>query len=190
MSGDEWRRIHWQASARTGVLQTRINQPIVTRQLLIFIDVKGFSTTEQKEQFESFLSVIASIAVAYHEREVWIGHTSNGLDHKGRRMETSLPTQTIMTFLDSLVKITPNPAYGTAQLLYMVSRNKHISAPIYFFCDTILEEHHRWLERNLKKAPFITFYYLRETPFSSMMRDSAKKLESFLSTFGLKGSGT
>ena len=41
-AGAEWRRINWKASARTGKLQINLYEPIVDRQLLFYLDVRGF----------------------------------------------------------------------------------------------------------------------------------------------------
>ena len=46
--GDQWQRFNWRASARTGKLQTNVYQPVVSEQLVIYIDVHGFVSSMKK----------------------------------------------------------------------------------------------------------------------------------------------
>src|SRR5699024_4908638 len=96
--GDDWKRFNWWASARSGKMQTNVYQPVVSKQLLIYVDVEGFQikqkypndeekqhtyAQQQKSLFEDFLSVIASCIVAYDEQGVEIAYASNGRNYLG-----------------------------------------------------------------------------------------------------------
>ncbi|MEI3605069.1 DUF58 domain-containing protein [Pseudogracilibacillus sp. SE30717A] len=114
--GDDWKRFNWWASARSGKMQTNVFQPIVAKQLIIVVDVAGFAPTktfaeEEKQQkyvlekekvFESFLSVVASVGVAYHDQGIQIGFATNARNYLNESQEIVQPEKEITSVLDSL----------------------------------------------------------------------------------------
>ncbi len=55
------RHIHWPATARRGVVQTRIFEPSADRRVVLVIEVAGF--VDEGERFERMLEVVAATAV-------------------------------------------------------------------------------------------------------------------------------
>jgi uncharacterized protein (DUF58 family) len=182
-NGDEWRTIHWQASAKTGVLQTKVFQPVMVRQLILFIDVVGFNFPERSEDFESFLSVIASAAVTYHQQGVMIGLASNALDYEGKAIPFSFPGTSPSTILDHLAKITPAVSAKTRDVQKCMPLGK-LAAPLYYFCDSLREEHDRWFKKNKRTFPFACFYFMKDSRIANMLSSSAKRLDSLVKLKG------
>jgi uncharacterized protein (DUF58 family) len=178
--GDEWRAIHWQASAKSSVMQTKVFQPVLVRQLMIYIDVAGFDSPKRSEDFERLLSVIASVIVTYHNQGVAIGLVSNAQDQYGNELKPSAPGgASLADLLDHLAVMTPNIAAETKNPQLYVKLNK-LAIPLYLFCDSLREEHYRWYGPHKKDTPFVCFY-MKESPMNHLFAGAAKKLDSFLS---------
>ncbi|MGM8364830.1 DUF58 domain-containing protein [Virgibacillus sp. W0181] len=200
-AGDDWRRFNWRASARKGKMQTNVYQPIISEQLFIVLDIQGFFIDEEKyandeekqhqyrlekeNSFEAFLSTIASFAVAYHEQEIHIGYTSNGLNQNKRKQRFVAPGSEITPVLDELAQLTQNV-------------NRHVSpfadvsyhggaVPVFIFCERILEAHYRWYEQYHQKMA-IHFYYVYESKFSIKLHDHAKPIDDLLKSKGAESS--
>jgi|GEM_PF-2739876 len=185
-NGDEWRKIHWQASARTGTLQTWVYKPILPKQLLILTDVKGFWNVANRE-FEWFLSVIASVAMNYHRQGIQIGHVSNSMDYKGMKIRDLVPTQTVGMFLDDLAKMTSTTVPSKHLLIEEVTRKKDNAAPIFYFCDQILESHVAWVKQNGKASSRVIFYYRQRSTFSDQLQGQTFPMDTLLSTSKIQG---
>jgi uncharacterized protein (DUF58 family) len=78
---DEFRRIHWPATARTGELQVKVFPPVSSRVLMICLNA---ATTRQPwlgtlpNTFEQLLSISATIACDAMEKGYQVGLISNG----------------------------------------------------------------------------------------------------------------
>ncbi|MEL7565683.1 MAG: DUF58 domain-containing protein [Dehalobacterium sp.] len=177
-AGDELRRFNWRASARTGKLQTNVYQPVVTEQLLIYIDVAGFVINEyeyqdpikqkeyadgKEEGFEWFLSVIASVAVHYRERGISIGSANNGLNIDGKKMASILPGPNLTPFLDQLALITQRVGVQKMAALDEILYQGSLHVPLFVFCNYITEYHYLWYQRHRHKLSEVCFYYKYET---------------------------
>lgn len=194
-SGDEWRRINWKATARTGNLVTNVYQPIVTRELMFFIDVEGFAVNEnayedpeeqkeyaetKKSEFEQFLAIISSVAVAYHKQGVQIGFASNAVDHFGRKQGCVYPTEELARFLDQVALITANVAEDKFSTLVQMMRNGSAKFPFFLFLKEMTNEHNHWYEENKHKIPEIRFYYQSVSEHPTKLSKVAMPIESFL----------
>jgi len=80
-TGDEFKRIHWNATARVGSLQTRLYQPVTSKVLMICLNV---STSEMiyggfyPEVFEHLVRLSASLAYQSIQDRYAVGLLSNG----------------------------------------------------------------------------------------------------------------
>lgn len=79
--GDDPRRVHWKATARSGTMQSKILDPSTQRTLMIALDVRTFAAAHigfDPELSEYAISIAASLANwAYHEGYA-VGALSNG----------------------------------------------------------------------------------------------------------------
>lgn len=79
--GDEFRRIHWNATARTGSLQVKVYQPVTSRVMMVCMNVL---TTPQpwlgtyKDLFEQLIRVSATVAYQGYQEGYSVGLISNG----------------------------------------------------------------------------------------------------------------
>jgi uncharacterized protein (DUF58 family) len=179
--GDEWRSIHWQASAKSSILQTKIFQPVLVRQLMLFIDVAEFDSPKRSADFERFLSIIASVIIAYHNQGVRIGLASNALDLDGNEIIPSVSAGTSLTeLLDHLAVITPKLSMERKHVQQYLKSDK-LSVPIYICCESLREDHHRWYGQYKKDMPFVFYYYMKESRLTHLFTGAAKRLDSFLS---------
>ena len=81
MAGDDPRRIHWKATARLGVLQSKTLDPATQRTLLIALDVRTFSRAQlgyDPELAELGVAVAGSVAAWATERGYAVGLIANG----------------------------------------------------------------------------------------------------------------
>jgi uncharacterized protein (DUF58 family) len=178
--GDEWRAIHWQASAKSSVMQTKVFQPVLVRQLMLYIDVAEFDSPKHSEDFERFLSVIASVIVTYHNQGVMIGLVSNAQDQQGNELKPSVLGASLADLLDQLAIMTPIIATETKNLQQYLKLNK-LTIPLYIFCDSLREEHYRGYGENKKDMPFVCYFYMKESRMTHLFAGAAKRLDSLLS---------
>lgn len=193
--GDELRRFNWRATARIGKLQTNVFETVTSKQLIIYIDVQGFVINEinfenpqklkeyvdgKRQDFEKFLSIIASVAVKYNEQGVNIGHASNALNYVGRKLTMQLPSSNLTPFLDDLAQI--NQRIGTLKteglddILYKGKQQ----IPLFIFCLQITESQFMWYERNKHKLSVVSFYYKYETEYSKKLIANAKSIDTLI----------
>ncbi|PWA07922.1 hypothetical protein DCC39_15880 [Pueribacillus theae] len=191
-SGDEWRRINWKATARTGALITNVYQPIVNRELMMFIDVEGFAVDEtkyedpkeqkeyaemKKREFEQFLQIITSVAVTYHKQGVQLGFASNASDHFGRKQRSVPPSEDLTRFLDQVALITANVAGD--KILVDILRNGIPKCPLFLFSKEVTNKHVRSYQENKHKIPEIRFYYQSASEHAAKLAKIAKPIDSF-----------
>jgi uncharacterized protein (DUF58 family) len=82
MLGDEPRRIHWKATARSGTLQSKIFEATTQHTLALFVDAQTFDRTthgHDPDLFELGLCTAASIATWGSQQGYAVGLYSNGL---------------------------------------------------------------------------------------------------------------
>lgn len=195
--GDEIRRLNWRASARTGKLQTNVSQPIVTEQVVIYIDVQGFVINEiidednikkqeylagKKESFEWFLSLIASVAVKQSEQGISIGFASNAQDYAGEKMASILPSRNLNPFLDKLAQITQMVGVQKMSALDEMLTKGQLSFPLFIFCHHVTEEHYLWYQQHKQKLSEVYFYYKKETDYARRLATVAKSIDKLLSS--------
>jgi uncharacterized protein (DUF58 family) len=80
--GDPLRHVHWKATARTGELQVRLNDPSTTAQLMIVLNLNTFQHVWQGvelERMEASIDVAASLALWALQKGFVVGLRSNGV---------------------------------------------------------------------------------------------------------------
>lgn len=196
-AGDEWRKLNWKAAARTGALKTNVHEPVVNRELMIWIDVDGFAVNEhayedpieqkayaeeKKKEFEHFLSMIASVVVSFHDQGIKIGYASNAIDHFGREQTSIQPSADLTPVLDQFALLTAKrPRRKHANLTALVKEGR-IKCPLFIFCKTIGKENYDWIQSFKQKMPEVRSYYNAEDAFSVKLAAVAKPLMSFSSS--------
>lgn len=195
--GDEWQRFNWRASARTGKMQTNVYQPVVSEQLMVYIDVQGFVINKErypdnllqqqryvmnmKEAFEKFLSIIASTAIVYQERGISIGYGSNGLDYLGMHLQSVSPSSKLTLFLDQMAKMTQRVRPQIMDPLNELVHSGRRSGPLLIFCERITEAHCLWYEQHQHKVD-IRFYYSSPNDYAVKLSKVAHPLDHLLAS--------
>ena len=84
--GDPLNRVHWHATARTGMLHSKIYEPSTIAGATVLLEFHRASHPERNEPFRSELAVVAaaSIANAVYEMGQQIGLVTNGRDAADR----------------------------------------------------------------------------------------------------------
>ncbi len=109
---DEFRRIHWNATARTGSLQVKVYQPISSRVMMVCLNVL---TTPQpwlgtyKDLFEQLIKVAATMVYHSHEDGYSVGLISNGcLTHADQPflISPSRSAEQLANMLQALASVT------------------------------------------------------------------------------------
>lgn len=193
--GDELKRLNWRAAARTGALQTNTYQPVITEQLIIYIDVQGFEIEEgayqdpseqkkyehnKREAFEWFLSVIASVAVKYNERGISIGFATNGLAYNGKKMQGFGPSANLNLFLDQLAEITQRAGVSSIAALDRMLGMGWAHTPIFVFSHHVTKAQYAWYRQNRDELSELCFYYTAESECSKMLASKAKSINVFI----------
>jgi uncharacterized protein (DUF58 family) len=84
--GDPMRSVHWSATARTGVLHSKIYEPSSIAGATLILDLHKSTTPKQHEPLRSDLAITAaaSIANSLHESNEPLGLATNGRDAADR----------------------------------------------------------------------------------------------------------
>lgn len=84
--GDPMRQVHWAATARTGVLHSKVYEQTSVAGVTLILDLHCDSNPQQHEPFRSELAITlaASIAAAVYEMNQPVGLASNGRDAADR----------------------------------------------------------------------------------------------------------
>jgi uncharacterized protein (DUF58 family) len=131
VSGDSVRRVHWGATARTGILQVRRDDPTAGRRLLIVIDVE----TEPEDRWwsagdtdvhETVVLVAASIASWALRSGTAVGLTANGRT-SGSAHDLWVPCaenpRQLTRVLDGLARLRPWPSRPLRDAIGLTSRS-------------------------------------------------------------------
>ncbi len=110
---DDFRRVHWPATARRGELQSRIYQPVAWRSVVICLNVATFSRHWEgtdPELLEHVIGVAASLAVRGIRDGQRIGLISNGCltsSDQPFRISPGRSTRHLIFILQALAAVTP-----------------------------------------------------------------------------------
>lgn len=168
LPGDDPRRIHWKATARTGVPQSKILDPSTQRTLMIALDVRTFKTVQMGYDpalSELVISAAASVATWAFHNGYAVGLLSNGTlstvgnsesvitDARAKmsaeqapgsslrlRLDPSARPEGLAFILDGLSKLLPYNSASLANLLTSERRSLPVGASlIYIGLDSMVD---------------------------------------------------
>jgi uncharacterized protein (DUF58 family) len=113
------RHIHWPATARRGVVQTRIFEPSADRTVVLVVEVVGFA--DENEQFERMLEAVAATAVEL-AREGCAMHLVSDGARAGRGTEVGAD-DTLRPILTELARLTPRSDHDIREALGRIGRD-------------------------------------------------------------------
>ncbi len=114
--GDDLRRIHWPASARTGDLMVRQEDRPLRRQALVLLDsrVEGHVGTGRASTMEWAVTMVASVSAHLHE----LGYAVTTLVPDPASPTGVIVAEDLTTTLVALARVTPTGATSLADLLH------------------------------------------------------------------------
>ncbi|MFO7782511.1 MAG: DUF58 domain-containing protein [Spirochaetia bacterium] len=119
------RHIHWPATARRGVVQTRIFEPSADRTVVLVVEVAGFleaaGFTDDSEHFEQMLEAVAATAVELAREGCAMHLVSDGARAgRGTEVRGDDPLQGILT---ELARLTPRSDHDIREALGRMGRD-------------------------------------------------------------------
>lgn len=119
---DSLRHIHWKATARHQNLQVKIFEPTTTLKVALFLAVESFEQNGiyNEDDFELGISTAASIASYVTEQNSPVGLFVNArLADSGEsaRISSACGTNQLVSILEALAKVTPNPSGSFEEFL-------------------------------------------------------------------------
>ncbi len=156
MPGDDPRRIHWKATARTGTPQSKILDPSTQRTLMIALDIRTFKSVQMgydPELSELAISAAASVAHWAFQDGYAVGLLSNGSLATMRDMEApqagaaprlrlapSTRLEGLTQILDGLARLLPYNGASLASLLATERRTLPMGASlVYIGLDSMVD---------------------------------------------------
>ncbi len=168
LPGDDPRRIHWKATARTGVPQSKLLDPSTYRTLMIALDVRTFKTAQMgfdPALSELVISAAASVATWAFRNGYAVGLLSNGalsnirssepvgMDANAEMNDEQAPgislrlrldptgrPEGLVLILDGLAKLLPYNSASLANLLTSERRSLPVGASlIYIGLDSMVD---------------------------------------------------
>jgi hypothetical protein len=113
------RHIHWPATARRGVVQTRIFEPSADRTVVLVVAVAGFA--DENEQFEQVLEAVAATAVELAREGCAMHLVSDGARAgHGTEVGSDDPLRRILT---ELARLTPQSDHDIREALGRMGRD-------------------------------------------------------------------
>lgn len=127
--GDEFKRIHWKATARRQELQVKVYEPTTTTQLVIVANLATLPKHWQgiiPERLEHTLSLAASLASHTISRRYQVGVLANGCWPFSHQLLKVLPSRNpdqLMHILEALAVVSSMPIMTVEDLLVRESPN-------------------------------------------------------------------
>lgn len=123
--GDNPRYIHWKATARTGMLQTKVFEPSDTLSLTLAVDVRtrGRAYEYVPEYLEYVISAAASLAVHALNDRYMVGLCANGLGEQGEtwlQIKPGRHPQQATQLLSVLAALEPFRGLPFEEMLYQM----------------------------------------------------------------------
>jgi len=141
--GDPLHRMHWKATARTGALQVRLNDPSTTAQVMIVLNLNTYQHVWQgvdPERMEAAINVAASLAVWAREKEFAVGLRSNGIvagaENTPRIAPSASPRQATY-ILEHLARLAWSGPFPPEIVLLDEARRLEAGSSIVFVTPTI-----------------------------------------------------
>ncbi len=143
---DSLKQVHWKASARHQALQVKVYEPIITQQLLIFLNVASFAQTWMgiiPERQEQAISVAASIAYHAVAKRFAVGLIANGSVPQSDQPIKVLPSwapDQLMRVLEALAAVTSFATAEVQELLAAESPRLPLGATLVVVTTVVVEE--------------------------------------------------
>jgi uncharacterized protein (DUF58 family) len=142
---DSLKRVHWKVSARLNELQVKLFEPVITRQLVVFLNVASFSQTWRgiiPERQEQAISVAASIASHAVDRRFAVGLVANGsVPHSDQpiRVPPGRAPEQLTRILEALAAVTAFATKNIDRLLIAESRRLPMGATLVVVTTIVTE---------------------------------------------------
>lgn len=117
---DSIRDVHWTATARTGMLQTRIYETTTARELAIFLDLDSFEQYWQgidEEQLERMISATTTLVQTGFDEGYAVGLYVNGAPAELVQMPPGRGPAQLGRIMETLAQLTPYSVTSMAHLL-------------------------------------------------------------------------
>ena len=171
---DDFRRIHWNATARTGELQVKIYQPVSARVMMVALNIL---TTDRpwlgfrQDLMERLISTAASVCYQGMQDGYAVGLVSNGClthaDHPFILPPSRSPNQ-LAALLSALAAVTPFTHTSFEEYLLKVMPKVPYGASLVLICGIHSEHLLDTVQRLNKYRPKITLISMAETPPAAM----------------------
>ncbi len=160
--GDDPRRIHWKATARSGALQSKVYEPSTRHTVAVFLDIRTFSLAHMgydPDLVELAICATASIANWALEQHYAVGAYSNGTLSRGGagdvrmglttglradttrlRLPPASRAEQLMRILDDLARLLPY--YGTPMERVILNEQQRLpvgTTVIYVGTEAVLD---------------------------------------------------
>ena len=192
--GDPLKDVHWPATARTGVLQTRIYEPTTSREVAIFLDLDSFERYWQgidPEQVERLISAAATVAQAGLGDGYAVGLYVNGAPFEFEQFVRLPPSRSpaqIERIMETLARLTPYSVTPMARLLRTTTADLPWGATLLLISviapegtrAALLRQHERgrnvaWLYLGEDKPPVVPGVLVRHAPPRADWRGNGHK---------------
>jgi len=167
---DGFRKVHWPATARTGVLQARIYQPVSSQMMVVCLNV---ATTAHfwdgviTEMLEQLIKVAATLVYQGMQSGYAVGLISNGyLSHAGQPFRVSpgrTPAQ-LARLLQTLAGLTPLTTSSFEQYLMKSTSSLPYGATLVIVTALVTSDLAETLVRLERYRKHMTLISLEETP--------------------------
>jgi uncharacterized protein (DUF58 family) len=143
---DSLKQVHWKASARHQELQVKVYEPVITQQLLVFLNVSSFRQAWLgiiPEHQEQAISVAASIAYHATAQGFAVGLIANGgVPHSDQSIKVlpSWAPDQLMRVLEALAAVTSFATADIKDLLAAESPLLPLGATLVVVTTVVVEE--------------------------------------------------
>ena len=167
---DGFRKVHWPATARTGVLQARIYQPVSSQMMVICLNVDTsahFWEGVNLELLEQLIKVAATLVYQGMESGYAVGLISNGyLFHAGQpfRIPPGRNPAQLARLLQTLAGLTPLTTSSFEQYLMKSTSSLPYGATLVIVTALVTTELAETLVRLERYRKYMTLISLGKTP--------------------------
>lgn len=165
---DPLRDVHWNATARTGTLQTRIYEPSTARELAIFLDLDSFEFYWQgidEEQIERLISAAATLAQTGLNEGYAVGLYVNGAPAEFERFVSLPPGRSpaqLERIMETLARLTHYSVTPMARLLRTTAATLPWGATLLLLSGIAPESTRAALLRQREAGRSVAWLYLGE----------------------------
>ncbi len=144
--GDEFKKIHWKATARRQQLQVKVYEPTTTSQLVIMVNIATLPKFWQgviPERLERTISLVASLAHYAIEKRYQVGVLANGcwpFSHHPLKVLPSRDPDQLTRILEALAVVSSMPTLALEDLLTRESPHLPWGATLVVVTSVVTDE--------------------------------------------------